>query len=108
MYVWIGKLCTLTCPAPHSPLCCSALPHCCARACRLRDAPRAVNQALLERINATGRVFLIHTELSGQYTLRLAVGGAATQARHVQEAWVVVQQAADAALAQHAAAAAAP
>lgn len=36
-------------------------------------------------------MFLIHTELGGQYTLRLAVGSATTQRRHVEEAWQLLQ-----------------
>jgi aromatic-L-amino-acid decarboxylase len=34
-----------------------------------------------------GEVFMIHTELAGEYTIRLAVGSATTQRRHIDQAW---------------------
>lgn len=37
---------------------------------RLRDVDKKVNVALLEIINGSGDMFLIHTELAGDYTLR--------------------------------------
>jgi aromatic-L-amino-acid decarboxylase len=45
------------------------------------------NQALLDRVNATGEVFLSHTVLNGRYTLRLAIGNIGTTRAHVQRAW---------------------
>jgi hypothetical protein len=41
-----------------------------------------------------GEAFLIHTELGGQYTLRLAVGAATTQKRHIDQAWQLLSEAA--------------
>jgi hypothetical protein len=35
---------------------------------------REVNAAILEAINASGEAFLIHTELGGEFTMRLAIG----------------------------------
>ncbi len=49
------------------------------------------NQALLDRVNATGEVFLSHTVLKGQYTLRLAIGNIGTTRAHVQRAWELVR-----------------
>ncbi|KXZ45278.1 hypothetical protein GPECTOR_56g374 [Gonium pectorale] len=69
---------------------------------RLRDVPRQVNAALLEAVNASGRLLIIHTELGGAYTLRLAVGSASTQLEHVEAAWEVIKGAADQVLRQHA------
>ncbi|PNW88416.1 hypothetical protein CHLRE_01g028423v5 [Chlamydomonas reinhardtii] len=69
---------------------------------RLRDVPREVNAALLAQLNAGGRLFLIHTELAGAYTLRLAVGSASTQLQHVTAAWEAVAAAADVVLEAHA------
>jgi len=49
------------------------------------------NQALLGRVNATGAVFLSHTVLNGQFTLRLAIGNIGTTRAHVQRAWELVK-----------------
>ncbi|CAN5635301.1 pyridoxal-dependent decarboxylase [soil metagenome] len=46
-----------------------------------------VNQAVLDRVNASGRLHLTHTRLDGKLTLRVAVGGARTERRHVLRAW---------------------
>lgn len=45
------------------------------------------NKALLERVNATGEVFLSHTALNGQYVLRIAIGNLGTTREDVQRAW---------------------
>lgn len=52
------------------------------------------NAAILERVNASGRVFMSHTKLDGRYTLRLAIGNLRTEERHVAEAWALLQEAA--------------
>ncbi|GLC76482.1 hypothetical protein PLESTF_001786000 [Pleodorina starrii] len=62
---------------------------------RLRCVPREANEALLEAVNGGGRLFLIHTELGGRFTLRLAVGSATTQLEHVEAAWEEISRAAD-------------
>lgn len=38
-------------------------------------------------MNASGKAFLTHTLLAGKFTLRMAVGGARTELRHVKQAW---------------------
>jgi aromatic-L-amino-acid decarboxylase len=55
---------------------------------------RAHNAALLERVNASGEVFLSHTELAGRYAIRVAIGNVATERRHVARAWDVLRGAA--------------
>jgi aromatic-L-amino-acid decarboxylase len=50
------------------------------------------NEALLERVNATGEVFLSGTRLNGRFVLRLAVGNAHTSEDDVRLAWEVLQR----------------
>jgi aromatic-L-amino-acid/L-tryptophan decarboxylase len=52
----------------------------------------ALNQNLLEAVNATGRLYLTHTSLGGRYTLRMSIGQTWTQERHVVEAWKAIQR----------------
>ena len=54
------------------------------------------NQALLDKVNQSGRVFLSGTVLHGQFVLRLAIGNLATQWRDVEEAWQLLLNAAGA------------
>jgi aromatic-L-amino-acid decarboxylase len=51
----------------------------------------AANQRLLERLNRSGNLYLTHTKLGGQYTLRFCAGQTHTEARHVQQAWQQIQ-----------------
>jgi aromatic-L-amino-acid decarboxylase len=50
------------------------------------------NAALLERVNATGEMFISHTRLGGRYVLRLAIGNARTTEEDVRRAWEVLKQ----------------
>ena len=52
----------------------------------------AINQALLERLNGSGDLYLTHTKLNNRFTLRLCVGQTNTQLRHVEKAWQRIQQ----------------
>lgn len=52
------------------------------------------NAAILDRVNASGRVFLSHTKLAGRYAIRIAIGNLRTERRHVEEAWTLLQAAA--------------
>ncbi|MGH3072280.1 MAG: pyridoxal phosphate-dependent decarboxylase family protein [Gaiellaceae bacterium] len=60
--------------------------------CFRRDGSDAENEALLERVNASGEVFLSHTRLDGRYTLRLSVGNARTTEDDVHLAWDVLKR----------------
>ena len=46
------------------------------------------------RVNRTGEVFLSHTRLAGRFTIRVSVGNLRTEARHVDRAWALLNEAA--------------
>jgi aromatic-L-amino-acid decarboxylase len=52
----------------------------------------AVNQAILDRVNASGKVYLSHTKLHDRFVLRLAIGNIRTEQRHVTEAWRLLRE----------------
>jgi aromatic-L-amino-acid decarboxylase len=51
-----------------------------------------VNQRLMERLNASGDLYLTHTRLDDRITLRLCIGQTNTMARHVERAWKRIQE----------------
>jgi aromatic-L-amino-acid decarboxylase len=52
------------------------------------------NARILDRVNASGTVFISHTKLGARYVLRVAVGNIRTQEVHVRSAWDLLQKAA--------------
>ena len=60
--------------------------------CFRRDGSDEENESLLERVNASGEIFLSHTKLNGRYVLRLAIGNARTTEDDVRFAWDVLRR----------------
>jgi aromatic-L-amino-acid decarboxylase len=60
--------------------------------CFRREGPDEENAALLERVNATGEVYLSNTVLAGRYVLRLAVGNLRTTEDDVRRAWELLRE----------------
>jgi aromatic-L-amino-acid decarboxylase len=54
----------------------------------------AENRTLLDKVNATGKTFLSHTELNGQFVIRCAIGNFGTTQQDVDEVWDLVQHSA--------------
>jgi len=54
----------------------------------------ALNERIIERVNASGEVFLSHTRVRGRLGIRLAVGNLRTTAAHVRRAWELLRAAA--------------
>ena len=50
------------------------------------------NEAILERANRSGEMFLSHTKLDGRYAIRLAIGNARTTEADVRRAWEVLNR----------------
>ncbi len=57
-------------------------------------ALEAHNAAILERVNASGEVFLSHTKLGDRYVLRVAIGNLRTTEAHLATAWRLLGEAA--------------
>ena len=60
--------------------------------CFRREGSDEENEALLERVNATGEIFISPTRLDGRYVLRLAIGNARTTEDDVRRAWEVLKR----------------
>ena len=69
-------------------------PHRLSVVCFRREGTDEANQAILERVNASGEVFLSHTRLDGRLVLRLAIGNARTTEDDVRRAWDALREAA--------------
>jgi aromatic-L-amino-acid decarboxylase len=50
------------------------------------------NQMLMDRLNASGDLYLTHTKLDGKLTLRFCVGQTNTEERHVRRAWERIRE----------------
>ena len=61
--------------------------------CFRREGSDAENEAILERVNATGEAYLSSTTLNGRYVLRLAIGHYRTTEDDVRRAWELLQEA---------------
>lgn len=66
----------------------------------MQGVGKAGNAALLEAINSSGKVFMVHTEVGGKFMLRFALGSTYVQQHHVEAAWAVIQSKADGVMAQ--------
>jgi aromatic-L-amino-acid decarboxylase len=47
----------------------------------------ALNERLMDAVNATGEAYLSHTKLNGQFTIRLSVGSIRVEERHLVKVW---------------------
>jgi aromatic-L-amino-acid decarboxylase len=61
--------------------------------CFRREGSDGENEALLERVNESGEIFISHTRLNGRYVLRLAIGNERTTEDDVRRAWDVIRSA---------------
>jgi aromatic-L-amino-acid/L-tryptophan decarboxylase len=63
--------------------------------CFRHRAGDEANEKLMNRLNSSGDLYLTHTKLNGQFTLRLCVGQTNTEQRHVERAWRRIQEEAE-------------
>jgi len=59
--------------------------------CFRLKAGDAATESLMERLNRSGDLYLTHTKLGDQFTLRMSIGGTNTRRKHVKQAWKRIQ-----------------
>ena len=72
--VWCNVICFRYCPDPSLE----------------RERVNALNIALMDRLNASGLLYLTHTKLEGKTTLRLVIGQTSVDRRHLTSAWATI------------------
>ncbi|MGH9819443.1 MAG: pyridoxal phosphate-dependent decarboxylase family protein [Pyrinomonadaceae bacterium] len=66
----------------------------CFRACPAGAADLdALNERIMNEINASGKAYLSHTRLNGKFTLRLSVGSIRVEERHLVKVWELCNEA---------------
>ena len=50
-----------------------------------------MNEALMNQINKTGKIYLTHTKVNGVFTLRIVIGQTNVTENHITEAWDHIQ-----------------
>ena len=53
-----------------------------------------LNEKILHKINATGKIYITHTKLDGKYALRLVSAQTDVEKHHVESAWEIIKDAA--------------
>jgi aromatic-L-amino-acid decarboxylase len=73
----------------------------CFRACPLVEGETeearetrldALNEAIMQSVNASGKIFLSHTRLNDRFTLRLSIGNIRTTEEHIRLAWELLNE----------------
>src|SRR4030081_3386799 len=78
----------LMAPVPFALVCFRACPPIDAETEEARSKkPDALNEAIMQRVNTTGKAFLSHTKLNDKLTLRLSIGNIRTTEKHVRQVW---------------------
>ena len=66
------------------------------------EARDALNEGIVERVNASGDAYLTHTRLDGRICVRVGIGNVSTTERHLAHVWARVREEAARALARSA------
>ncbi len=90
---WVQKspLFELMAPVPLNTVCFRFNPFRSKGASVPESRLEAWNKELLDKVNASGRIYLTHTKLSERYCLRVSIGQVQTRREHVTEAWQLLQ-----------------
>lgn len=74
-------------PVPFALVCFRAAP-----AGLSEEELNALNERIMNEINASGEAYLSHTKLDGKFTLRLSVGSIRVEERHLRKVWGLLNE----------------
>jgi aromatic-L-amino-acid/L-tryptophan decarboxylase len=60
--------------------------------CFRHRAGDEANQRIMDRLNASGDLYLTHTRLNDRLTMRMSIGQSQTELRHVERAWQRIRE----------------
>jgi aromatic-L-amino-acid decarboxylase len=86
---WVDESCDfeLLAPVPFALVCFRAAPEGTAE-----EELDALNENIMNDINASGAAYLSHTKLNGKFTLRLSVGSIRVEERHIRKVWDLLNE----------------
>jgi aromatic-L-amino-acid decarboxylase len=67
----------------------------CFRACPktvMEEELDALNEKIMNRINASGAAYLSHTKLNGKFAFRLSIGSIHVEERHIEKIWNLLNE----------------
>ena len=60
--------------------------------CFRLKGPDSGSEALMQKLNSSGKMFLSHTKLNGRFAIRMCIGQTYTEEEHIRAAWQEIQQ----------------
>jgi len=60
--------------------------------CFRLKGPDSASEVLMQKLNASGKLFLSHTKLNGRFAIRMCIGQTYSEEEHIRTAWQEIQQ----------------
>jgi len=57
-----------------------------------QDVLNSINEKLLLAVNSSGKAYLTHTKLNGQYVIRMSIAQTRVERQHVEKTWELIRQ----------------
>ena len=58
----------------------------------IEDYLNKINEAVMNAVNATGKIYISHTVVQNRFVLRFSIGNIRTTEKHVKEAWDLLKE----------------
>jgi len=60
--------------------------------CFRLKGPDSASEVLMQKLNASGKLFLSHTKLNGRFAIRMCIGQTYSEEEHIRTAWQEIQK----------------